>query len=394
MADVDFEELGLVKALLRRFFSDGPWTAMDAASLATAVGPSPSSAGGADHVVRHPLASDLQLVAGWVDDAFFLDVETSDDDAPDVGQGAAEDGRGGAFDLGRTFDRGVVPEPTPNPRTIRFATGHRPAVTSSASHRRAHTTDPAVGAIFAADEDVVDVLVAADFVAVSLRRPDRWPSALVPVLDAVAAGFAVEADADEEAAGVRVVDPALDVRGVAGGMRNAAATSAASHRAEEPAAAPARRTTRLDRAWTDLADVDAGTPEGLTRLRAAAADDDSTHRQVAAQLLDRAALDDAIPLWDELLGDSSRAVRRAALDAIAGAADERVRPLLERALTDADAWIRWKALHGLTILGITSSLDAIAPLDDDPDFRVRLEAANARRRQPQPQLSPSPEPSP
>jgi hypothetical protein len=43
--------------------------------------------------------------------------------------------------------------------------------------------------------------------------------------------------------------------------------------------------------------------------------------------------------------------------------------------------MRWKALHGLVVLGIGPTVDAIADLDDDPDFRVRLEAANARRLQ-------------
>lgn len=367
MGAVGFEELGLVKALLKRFFSDGPWTAPDAAALSNAVGGPPPAT---DTVLRHDLAPDLQLVAGWVGGVFFLDVEVADDPAPPPGG----DGPGATteLDLGATFDRGVVPEPTPNPRTIRFATGPRP-LAESTSHRRADVaaataTDPAVAAVFAADEDVVDVLVAADFVAVSLRRPDRWPAALAPVLDAVAAGFAPEPQDGSDQADRATPAPAqdLDVRGVT------PPSSSPSH--------DTRRTTRLDRAWADLAPLDPTTPDGLARLLTATADVDGAHRQVAAQLLDRAPLDDALPAWDRLLTDSSRAVRRAALDAAVGAEDERVRPLLERALTDADAWVRWKALHGLAVLGIGPSLHAIAPLDNDPDFRVRLEAANARRR--------------
>jgi hypothetical protein len=364
MTDVGFEELGLVKALLKRFFSDDPWTAIDAAQLATTVGPAPA---GADRVVRHRLAPDLELVAGWMDDVFFLDVEVDADRERTTPNAGTDDH--GPLDLSRTFDRGVVPEPTPNPRTVRFATGHRPIAVST-SHRRGDAIVPAVAAVFAADDDVVDVLVAADFVAVSLRRPDRWPEALVPVLDAVAARFAGEQEPSADDSDRTAPEPELDVRGI---TSSSPATDRSDHRAGR------RRERRLDRAWSDLADADPTTPEGLARLRAAAAGDDSAHRQVAAQLLDRAPLDDARPLWEQLAIDPSRTVRRAALDAIAGAEDERLRPLLERALTDADAWIRWKALHGLVVLGITPSVDQLDRLDDDPDFRVRLEAANARR---------------
>lgn len=362
MTSVGFDELGLVKALLKRFFSDGPWTATDSASLANAVGP---PADGMDTVVRHALAPDLELVAGWIDGAFFLDVEMGDDVA------AATDPQPPPLDLTSTFGRGVTPEPTPNPRTIRFATGHR-GVDASASYRRGDAADGPVAAIFAADDDVVDVLVAADFVAVSLRRPDRWPRALAPVLDAVAAGFALtsDGDGDADAEPAASATPDLDVRGITSSPPAPSSTSSSG-----------RRTTRLDRAWAALADADPTTPDGLGRLLATAADDDtdSAHRQVAAQLLDRAPLPAALPAWDQLLGDASRGVRRAALDAIVGAEDERCRPLLERALTDPDAWMRWKALHGLVVLGVGPSIAAVEPLADDPDFRVRLEAANARR---------------
>jgi HEAT repeat protein len=56
-----------------------------------------------------------------------------------------------------------------------------------------------------------------------------------------------------------------------------------------------------------------------------------------------------------------------------------LRPLLERALLDTDAWIRWKALVGLVALDIEPSRAAVSPLANDTDFRVRLEAARALR---------------
>jgi HEAT repeat protein len=58
---------------------------------------------------------------------------------------------------------------------------------------------------------------------------------------------------------------------------------------------------------------------------------------------------------------------------------DELRPLLEAALDDADAWVRWKALRGLVELGAGPSREAIAPKADDPDFRVRMEAAAALR---------------
>ena len=79
------------------------------------------------------------------------------------------------------------------------------------------------------------------------------------------------------------------------------------------------------------------------------------------------------------MADPVRAVRRAAVDAMVDAGREELRPLLESALGDADAWVRWKALRGLAELGAEPSRDAIAPKADDPDFRVRLEAASALR---------------
>jgi HEAT repeat protein len=54
--------------------------------------------------------------------------------------------------------------------------------------------------------------------------------------------------------------------------------------------------------------------------------------------------------------------------------------LLEAALADADAWVRWKALRGLAELGAEPSRALVEALADDPDFRVRLEAVAALRR--------------
>ena len=68
-------------------------------------------------------------------------------------------------------------------------------------------------------------------------------------------------------------------------------------------------------------------------------------------------------------------MRRATVDTIGDAQREELRPLLETALDDADAWIRWRALRGIAQLGADASRTAVQALASDPDFRVRLEAA-------------------
>lgn len=397
LAGVDFEALGEVKAQLLRFFSAGPWTSLDATALDRAVGPPPADAidspggDGVEQVLRHRLDADLTLLAGWVDGTFLIDVETGrEDDADteadmeadldgggDVGQGPSSgSGNTGAtsVDLGRTFAYGIVPEPTPNPRTLRFSTAHRPIETSQSHRRGDDTSDPRVAAVFAVADDVVDVLVAADFVAVSIARPGRWHELLEPVLTAVASGFAGDtADrsdtaTDADTGGGREREPIVDVRGRAD-TPNATAQEIGGR----------RRPTRLEQAWAELGGLRAGDPDDLDAVLDAARDTSSARRQVAAQLLSHAPEGVAADRWAELVTDNSRAVRRATLDALVGAEREALRPLLEAALTDADAWVRWKALHGLVVLGAEPSAAAIAALDADPDFRVRLEAANAGR---------------
>lgn len=359
MGSVGFEELGLVKALLKRFFSTGPWTAMDAAALADAVGPPPSRAGDDVDVIHHRLDHDLELVAGWVDGRFLLDVEVADTPAP------TEAPRRALADLEVTFHSGVVPQPTPNPRTIRFATAHRELDGSVAWRRGEAVGDDRVAAIFTVDDDVVDILVAADFVAVSLARPARWPDLLAPVLGAVAEGFGGQASPNDDEASA----PTPNWAG-----KSVVATAFPAQFAETS------RPKRLDRAWAALGLLDARRPADLAALLAAARDSDGARRQVAAQLLDAAPEEVAVGAWTAMLEDPSRAVRRAVVDAAAGAGHASARALLERATADSDAWIRWKALRGLVDLGVDASRRVVDALADDPDFRVRLEAENTGRR--------------
>ena len=356
MGDVGFDDLGTVKALLRKFFSTETWTAIDAATLARAIGPPPSDVD-ADDVTRHRLAPDLTLVAGWVDSAFVIDVEASGAaPVPTVREVA---------DLGETFDYRVTPEPTPNPRTLRFATPARPPGPSEEFKRGGPADDPRVAAIFAVDEDIVGVLLGADFVAVSIRRPQRWADLLAAVLRVVDDGFGAPADEDVTGPTTAAASTDLDVRGAGSVGRRT------RHQ---------NRSTRLDRAWSALGSLDASDPHDLEAILNATRSTDGAQRQVAARLLTDATPEVAIAAWTSMLADPSRGVRRAVLDAAVDAAaedGEMFRSLLERALADGDAWVRWKALHGLAVLGAAPSVSLIEPLLQDGDFRVRLEANNA-----------------
>ncbi len=68
VGDLPIEALGPVKQLLKRFFSDEPWTVADDDALAEA-------ADGGTGAGRHELAPGLVLTWGWDDGRFRLRVE-------------------------------------------------------------------------------------------------------------------------------------------------------------------------------------------------------------------------------------------------------------------------------------------------------------------------------
>ena len=336
------DALGPVKQLLKQFFSNAAWTDDDDRALADVVGA--GSGGGS-----HELAPGLTLVWTWGGGRFRLRVES---DAPRV----APEGTGNAApttDLGETFDGAVVPEATPSPRTIRFAAPRlHDGGARNYDSAEAATADARVTRVFDEFDSVTNVLVGPDFVAVTIARPDRWEELLEPILRAVTREF------------VAVASPASE------STPEAPAPARAAARDNDDSRAP----RRLERAWADLGGLRADRPDDLERILAACDDPEPARRQVAAALLADARPDAAAAAWAGLLGDESRTVRRSAVDAIAGAERQELRPLLERALDDTDAWIRWKALSGIGALGSEPSRAAIATVADDPDFRVRLEA--------------------
>jgi hypothetical protein len=332
LGTIDFAALAPAKKLLKRYFSDEPWDSADDDALAELVGPG-------EGWWRYTLDDEFALAFGWRDESFRLDV---------VSQPALDD----------TFAGAVVPEATPNPRTIRFVTPPIHDGVSKWYESAEAADDPRVARLFAAFPDVANVLVGPTFVAVGLTRADRWEHLLDPVLRAVSDAFATPASTPVS---TRSED-------LAPGVDSTARSDTASERGNA-----------LERAWKELGSLRPDDADQLDRIVTAAASADSADRQVSARLLVDAPADLAGREWQRLLGDSSRRVRRATVDAMVDAQREGLRPLLESALGDADAWTRWKALRGLVDLGIEPSRNALAPLAADPDFRVRLEAAAAQR---------------
>jgi hypothetical protein len=348
-----FDALGPVKTLLKRYLSAGPWSPEDDDALASAVG-------AGEGWWERALDDDVTLAFGWRNGRFRVELRSA--------VAAAETSQ-----LDLSFDGPVIPEATPNPRSIRFGFGH-PVNTGPSRWYESATAaadEPPVARLFAEFDRVTNVLVGPDFVAVGLRRPDDWEALLAPILAVVTEEFA---DLDEGPSGPLSGQqgPAVPV-GAAGGPAWLAGGARAG------GAGGDRRLTRLERAWRDLGVLRPADPDGLAQVLDAAAGPDPSRRQVAANLLREGDPAAARAAWGHLLHDPVRAVRRATVDAMVDAGREELRPLLEAALGDADAWVRWKALRGLVELGPAPSRTAIVARADDPDFRVRLEAAAALR---------------
>src|SRR5689334_6210482 len=94
-----FEALGPVKTLLKRYLSAGPWSAADDDALAAAVGPG-------EGWWERALDGEVTLAYGWQDGRFRVEARSA----------VVAAAPSASLDL--AFDGPVVPEATPNPRTI------------------------------------------------------------------------------------------------------------------------------------------------------------------------------------------------------------------------------------------------------------------------------------
>ncbi|MBT8202127.1 MAG: HEAT repeat domain-containing protein [Acidimicrobiia bacterium] len=323
---LEFSDLVAIKNLLKRFFSAQPWSEEDAARLDTLLTRNVAEPAG---WFEHDLGDDLRLMHGFDGGAYHLWAT------------GGSDGESSIFD--RVFSGPVQPEATPNPRHVRFVIGGSPA--PGVWFRPGDEIDDPRVTELLADPDVTDVLVAGDFVAIGLRRASMWKDRLDDLVVVVERLFW---SADRAASAHE--GPTRDEL-VAG------QTSGALH----------------------LLNPD--DPASRRQLETALAGDDPRQRRMAVATLAQSADETyAVNTLVTAYRDVSRIVRRTAIDAAVDLESEDVRLLLEAALDDEDDWIRWKAVKGLSEIGLSTSTGAVSALADDPDFQVRFEVAAALRK--------------
>lgn len=328
-----FESLGPFKTLLKRFFSTQPWSDEHAGELDALV---------ATHVTEgwwsHDLDGELRMSHGMQDGRYVLTV---------TGAGTGGARRTGASPFDRMFAGAVVPEPTPHPRKVKFATGGSPA--PGIWYQRSDPEpagDQRVRRLLAED-DVTDVMVAGDFVTIGLERGASWDDRLEDLLSLVTELFAA---GEQPSVPARTRDELV------------------------------REARRIPPRPEELHLLDPDDQAHRRLLGDALESPDARVRRIAVAVLAEAADADVRRTalrrgW----GDRSRLVRRTAVDAAADTGDEALRDLFEDALRSEDAWTRWKAVRSLGELGAAPSVECLEPLTRDPDFQVRLETAKVLR---------------
>ena len=322
-----FEALAAFKNALKRFFSTEPWTDQDAETLSRLVAP---------HLTEgwweHDLGGGISLAYGIREGQFVL--WASGASTPSVS----------IFD--RVFEGPIIPQATPHPRKVKFTTGGKPA--PSVWYLRSDPTpaDPRVRRLF--DEPyVTDVMVAGEFVTIGISGRESWERRLEPLLALVTELFETAEASEPE----RTRDELLAEAG-----------------------------SRSSRRPGELHLLDPDEPGDRRQLFDALNAKDVRVRRVAIAVLLESG-DETVRRDVARRGatDPSRAVRRTAVDAAAGAGEEHFRSLFETALEDDDPWIRWKAVRSLGELGLGSSREAVSSLADDQDFQVRFEVARVIR---------------
>ncbi len=326
-SNLEFSDLVAVKNLLKKFFSAQPWSREDADRLDVFLRRNVEEPAG---WFEHDLGGGLHLLHGFDEGTYRLWATGGDGDEASI------------FD--RVFSGPVQPEATPNPRHVRFVIGGRPA--PGVWYRRGDDDTDEDAAALLEDPDVTDVLIAGDFVAIGLRRASMWKDRLDDMVETVTKRFWTPE---------RLV---ADVDG------------------------PTRDELVSGQATGELHLLDPDDPHSRATLQGAMTSQDARHRRMAvatlAQSVDRKF---AVATLLKAYADPSRIVRRTAVDVAVDLEDDAVRSLLEQALGDADDWIRWKAVKGISELGLADSADLVGALAEDPDFQVRFEVAAAVRRE-------------
>jgi len=310
---------------LRRFFSGGSWSAEDDASLAAAVGPGSGW-------YEEELDPELTLGFGWRGGAFRAEVRYEPIDVdPD---GPADDGHlpvehERPRTLGDTFEDAVVIDLGRTPTELCFRVG--PSAGAPATVTRGNAgTDVRVGALFGACASLTEVSVGSGTLTATIDDAARWPDVLLTLFDTIVAEFA------------------------------------------PPRTTPGDR--QLERARSELSALRHDSPRDLARILDATTSPDAAFRRIAIEQLEGADPAVASRPWARGLEDSSRAVRRVTARVLANSAQPQTRDLLERALGDADACVRYFGVRGLATIGAAPSTAALQHRRTDTDVRVRLAA--------------------
>jgi hypothetical protein len=327
-----FEALGPFKNLLKQFFSRQPWNEEDALALSDLV---------TEHVSEgewvHHLDDEFTLVHRITDGHYVITI------------GGVAEASESIFD--RAFAGPVIPVQTPHPRKVKFIVGGEPA--PGRWYRRSDEVDDGrVEALFE-DDDVTDVMVAGDFVTVGLDREASWEDRLDGVIHRVTDLFWDESRAAEHEE-IRTREELLEEG----------------------------RSLHIDHIKpSELHLMDPDQDDHREALIQALGSEDGRMRRAAVATLSMSQDPDVVKAAIVTgYNDTSRLVRRTAVDSAADLENEEFRPLFEdAAVHDEDSWIRWKSVRAIAELGAAPSEEPLILAAADEDFRVRFEANAALR---------------
>lgn len=312
---------------LRRFFSEGPWSVEDDAGLSGLVGPG-------EGWTEEALAPGIKLAFGWRGGNFKVDVEAEE---PPAGAAVADEPVQVLPEhertLGDTFEEFVVIEAGRNPAELRFATG--PGTTRSPGRytRDEQGNSASVAELFRRFDDIDQVRIDLGTVTVTLTDANRWHDNLLQLFDAINELYV------------------------------------------PPRAIPPDR--QYERAIAEIGQLNVNNPRDLARVLDATTSPDAAFRRLSMAMLEAADPIVVQKPWTRSLEDSSRAVRRSAIRAMAHVAREDLRLMFERALADSDACVRYYGLRGLAQIGVGRADQSVERRRRDDDVRVRFAAIAA-----------------
>jgi len=313
---------------LRRFFSEDPWTVEDDAGLSGLVGPG-------EGWTDEELAPGIVVSFGWRGGSFRVDIEA--DEPPADANAEPEPDKPMLPEhertLGDTFEEFVVIETGRNPAELCFTIGPGSPGARGRFTREEQGNSAAVAALFREFDEIDQVRVELGVVSVTLKDALAWQELLLQIFDQVTSAFVPP----------RVITP----------------------------------DRQYERAIAEIGALRVDDPRDLARILDATTSPDAAFRRLAM-----AKLEVADPLvvtkpWTRSLEDSSRAVRRAAIRAMAHVSRPDLRLLFERAMVDKDACVRYYALRGLSVIGVGRADQSVERRKRDDDMRVRLAAQAA-----------------